>query len=524
MTSLYSHKEGSPPPLPSRRQQAPPKPPKLPQRRYQNDEEEAPPLPRRSQSPFEVNLVTPVIRKREPPIKPKASKPTLNAEKRPQYGANDTKVVNDDRKLKTNESDAETTKKTFNNTSFGTKPATKYKSFLDLEQQIKTGQRIGESNEKIPKPTAPKKPAKIAHTPLEEQKPEKATKEPANGPLKGPGFIAKSFTKTTSPARAFETEKPIDSENFRGSEPPESKEPPKEPVKGPGFIAMSFTKESLPHKPRPHVGPKPDIKESSTSQPSETTEQKPPKPKPRIGAKPPLKTSEAPTIEKGPGFIVMPFTKVAAPSNQERPLKPQPLTSKSQPLAPKTPPKPSKPASPAALKTRSISIGALAPTNTEAIGALSRLKPTKPVHNSSKHITLNENKSSDSVNSKSSLSFNDHLSSLLKTNTLPSLSAAEKPQPPQRSTTLPDITGPAKITHANKKRAKGPKRRLPGKSSSNTSKGSISSLSSTPTLLQKAPLATLKKTSPVVKKTPPPVNKASKPKVASKPDPIVVNN
>lgn len=469
MAPLFSDEEGSPPPLPSRRQHTPPKPPKLPQRRHQT-EEEAPPLPRRNQSPFEVNLVAPIARKREAPMKPRAPKPTLNVEKRPQFGARETKVASIESQSRTKEpSGAESTKKTFNNTSFESQLATKYKSFLDLEQQIKAGQRIGGSTTRTSKPTPPKKPAKVATEQKEvpEKEPEPKEQEPSD---------------------------------------------PKKPIKGPGFIAVSFTRESIPHKPK--VGPKPEIK--ATSPKSKITE-KPPKPKPRIGTKPPLQ-NETSTAEKGPGFVVMPFTKAPAPSNQGRPLKPQPLASKSQSLAPQTPPKPPKPASP----SRSISNGAEAPPNTEAIGAISKLKPTKPM-SSTKPFTANENKSSDSINSKSSLSFTDQLSTLLKTNTLPSLSAAEKQRPPQRSTTLPATTTPAKITHANKTRAKGPKRRLPGKASSRSSNGSTH-LSSTQesTLLQISP--SVKNPPQVVKKTPPPINKASKPKVAPKPDSIVVYN
>lgn len=453
----------SPPPLPSRRRQRPTKPPKLPKRRTNDDdnEEEAPPLPtRRSQSPFEINLITPVREQKQAPPKPVSLKTKVES-KLPV--SNYSQDFNRTKSSRSNAND------------FKREEKTHYKSFHDIEQQIKTGQ--SQANTQKPKPTPPKKPAKIA---IGENS--NGNADSRNGPSLDDSInntnssIVSGLSSTTSHPESAKPTYPENSKNSRGT-------------KGPGFVVMPFQKIPAP------VVASQEVKEDAL-----THKQPPnPKPKPKIISKPsaPLKPAKPQTSTMGPGFVVVPFEKVQSSSNLlkdtiKKPPKPNSLssvTTNNTVLKPIVTQK----------SQLAVSGQATQDTdNSEALNAFTRLKPTSARQVSKPISRAPENVSSDSVNSKASLTFNDQLSSILKSSTLPTFPTVEKPRVVQRSKTAPNSEPKPQIKHVNKTRSKGPKRRLPGKS---TSKAPVPSTSTTS-------ITTVKPN--VVKKTPPPINKASK--------------
>lgn len=181
----------------------------------------------------------------------------------------------------------------------------------------------------------------------------------------------------------------------------------------------------------------------------------------------------------------------------------------------------------------------------EGLAALTKLKPVKPPR--SKYVSndsnpepikkLEEIKSSDnSIDTKSSdlhgtrmsdsadlepmkpkgtASFQDHLSSIIRASTVPNIHASKPASNIQRAKTVPfpqetESLAGSKLTHPNKSRAKGPKRRLP-KTATRASSKSNHAARVVPTHNEvdekSTPIIDVKK-----KKAPPPINKEAKKK------------
>lgn len=527
------------PALPRRRENGGDTPPQLPRRR--DTEEDAPPLPaRRSELPFDISLPMPVRRKAAPPKPEKPQKHAGPAKTVVQHDANRHGQSNNaDGPMSPRMRDthrppsvspsrthlalrSDRTTSSFEDSSIApaaTKPAPRFKSFLDLEQEIRTGDRKSlvenaEDTSAKPSPTgtpkkaAPPKPAKLGVAPATAKTEAKALahspagiKQPESIPhnaTKGPGFVSVPLTRKVQLAQTLE---PVsDPSNYS--------------VKAPGFAVMPFTKVNSSNR---IPGPKPT---DNVGEPASLDVLR--KPKPAIGRKPGSvsspgsqnKEGQQSGTSSGPGFIAVPFTKVTTTRSvpPKPPLKPKPETS---PAASNVSPE----------------------ANNEALNALLRLKPTKPTKPTkpakpstanptqpSKPIHANHSNDSiaskSSISSRSSLSFNDQLSSILRTSTLPSMASDKPPKPaaPMRAATAPDTTSQAKITHKNKLRSKGPKRRLPGAintTKSNSAGGGADSRTSLQRKTPQTPERRVPKPQTMPKKTPPPVNKASKPQLTA---------
>lgn len=157
------------------------------------------------------------------------------------------------------------------------------------------------------------------------------------------------------------------------------------------------------------------------------------------------------------------------------------------------------------LGSKSINFKQLERKDEIAEGLTLKLKPVKPEKlKDIEPLKSNLVKDKDEpVKVAKAFNFQDQLSNILRASTAPELGVAGKAPAIVRATSVSTKSKEDKLTHPNKSRAKGPKRRLPkGMDNARSTSTQVSSAVESSPSIASAPLG---------KKVPPPVNKQNKP-------------